>query len=48
MEPNTIFTENSVLVYKGIVKAFYKRFGIKGFNNSWPLTSLDLNPIKKV
>ena len=29
MEPNTIFTENSVLVYKGIVKAFYKSLVLK-------------------
>ena len=48
MEPNTIFIENSTPVYKGTVKAFRERLSIKGFNNSWPLSSPDLNPIKKV
>jgi hypothetical protein len=48
MEPDTIFMEDSVLVYKGAAKAVRKRLSIKGFSNNWPLSSLDLNPIKKV
>ena len=48
MEPNTIFIEDSVLVYKRAAKAVHKRLSIKEFSNSWPLSSPDLNPIKKV
>ena len=48
MEPNTIFMEDGALVYKGVVKAVRKRLSIKGFSNNWPLSLLDLNPIKKV
>jgi len=48
MKPNTIFIKNGVLVYKGIIKVVHKRLSIKGFSNNWPLSSLDLNPIKKV
>ena len=38
--------EDGAPVYKGAVKAVRKRLSIKGFSNSWPLNSLDLNPIK--
>ena len=40
--------EDGALVYKGAVKVVCERLGIKGFSNSWPLSLLDLNPIKKV
>jgi hypothetical protein len=48
MKPDTIFIEDSMLVYKGAIKAVCKRLNIKGFSNNWPLNSPDLNPIKKV
>ena len=48
IEPNTIFMEDGALVHKGAAKAVRKRLSIKGFSNNWPLSSPDLNPIKKV
>ena len=40
--------EDGAPVQKGAAKAVRKRLGIKGFSNNWPLSLLDLNPIKKV
>ena len=48
MEPNTIFIEDNAPVHKGAAKAVRERLSIKGFSNSWPLSLLDLNSIKKV
>ena len=40
--------EDGAPVHKGAAKAVHKRLSIKGFSNSWPPSSPDLNPIKKV
>ena len=48
MEPDTIFIKNGAPVYKGTAKAVREILSIKGFSNSWPPSSLNLNPIKKI
>ena len=40
--------EDGAPVHKGAAKAVRERLSIKGFSNSWPPSSPDLNPIEKV
>ena len=48
MEPDTIFMEDGVKVHLGFAKAVRKALNIQGFSQGWPLSSPDLNSIKKV